>query len=53
MKIAIRGNVLAAWSPGFELMLKQIKSPVIIDGRNIFSRELVESMGFTYYGIGK
>jgi len=41
------------WSPDFELMLKQMKSPVIVDGRNVFSRELVESLGFTYYGIGK
>jgi UDPglucose 6-dehydrogenase len=41
------------WSPDFELMLKQMKSPVIIDGRNIFDREQVESLGFTYYGIGK
>jgi len=41
------------WSPDFELMLKQMKSPVIIDGRNIFDREQLESLGFTYYGIGK
>ena len=41
------------WSPDFELMLKQMKSPVIIDGRNIFDREQLESHGFTYYGIGK
>ena len=41
------------WSPDFELMLKQMKSPVIIDGRNVFNREHIESLGFTYYGIGK
>jgi UDPglucose 6-dehydrogenase len=41
------------WSPDFELMLKQMKSPVIVDGRNIFDRAQVESLGFTYYGIGK
>ena len=41
------------WSPDFELMLKQMKSPVIVDGRNIFDREQIESLGFTYYGIGK
>jgi UDPglucose 6-dehydrogenase len=41
------------WSPDFELMLKQMKSPVIIDGRNIYDRAQIESMGFTYYGIGK
>ena len=41
------------WSPDFELMLKQMKSPVIIDGRNVFNRKHIESLGFTYYGIGK
>jgi UDPglucose 6-dehydrogenase len=41
------------WSPDFELMLKQMKSPVIIDGRNVFNREHIESLGFTYYGVGK
>ncbi len=41
------------WSPDFELMLKQMKSPVIIDGRNIYEREQIEALGFSYYGIGK
>jgi UDPglucose 6-dehydrogenase len=41
------------WSPDFELMLKQMKEPVIIDGRNVYNREQVESLGFVYYGIGK
>lgn len=41
------------WTPDFELMLKQMKSPVIIDGRNIYERDQLESLGFTYYGIGK
>ncbi len=40
-------------SPDFELMLRQMKSPVIVDGRNVFDRKQVESMGFTYYGVGK
>jgi UDPglucose 6-dehydrogenase len=41
------------WSPDFELMYKQMNSPVIVDGRNIYDREQVEAFGFTYYGIGK
>ena len=41
------------WSPDFELMKKQMKSPVIIDGRNIFSRELIEDKEFTYYSVGR
>ncbi|UCH40815.1 MAG: UDP-glucose/GDP-mannose dehydrogenase family protein, partial [Gammaproteobacteria bacterium] len=41
------------WSPDFDLMLKQMKSPVIVDGRNVYNREQIESFGFTYYGIGR
>ena len=41
------------WSPEFELMLQQMSSPVIIDGRNIYDRGQIEALGFTYYGIGK
>ena len=40
-------------SPDFDLMRKQMKSPVIVDGRNVYDRDQIESMGFTYYGIGK
>ena len=53
MKIAVWGNELTAWSSYFELMLKQMKSPVFVDGCNIFSRELVEILDLTCYGIGK
>ncbi len=41
------------WSPDFELMCKLMKTPVIVDGRNVYNREQVESFGFTYYGIGR
>ena len=41
------------WSPDFELMLKQMASPVIIDGRNIYDRKHIESLGFTYYSVGR
>jgi UDPglucose 6-dehydrogenase len=41
------------WSPDFGLIMKQVKSPVIVDGRNVFKRALIESLGFTYYGVGK
>ena len=41
------------WSPDFELMRKQMKTPVIVDGRNVYQREQVESLGFTYYGVGR
>jgi UDPglucose 6-dehydrogenase len=41
------------WSPDFEVMKKQMKSPVIVDGRNVYNREQIESLGFTYYSIGR
>ncbi len=41
------------WSPDFDLMLRQMKHPVIVDGRNVYNRAQVESLGFVYYGIGK
>jgi UDPglucose 6-dehydrogenase len=31
---------------------KLMKTPVIVDGRNIFSAPRMREMGFTYYGIG-
>jgi UDPglucose 6-dehydrogenase len=41
------------WSPDYEAMTEQMRAPVIIDGRNVFSPELVKSLGFTYYGVGR
>lgn len=41
------------WSPDFELMKKQMKRPLIIDGRNIFNRAVIEDQGFTYYSVGR
>ena len=37
------------WDKVHDLM----KTPVIFDGRNIYDRELLESKGFTYFGIGR
>jgi len=39
-------------SPDFWEMKKVMKNPVVIDGRNVFNRDLLERQGFTYYGIG-
>ncbi len=36
------------------LHLKEtMKTPIIIDGRNVFIQEIVKKIGFTYLGIGK
>lgn len=40
-------------SPDYESMLERMQAPLIIDGRNLLSKELAESLGFTYYGIGR
>ena len=40
-------------SPDFELIRDTLKTPVIIDGRNQYQPDLVESYGIAYYGIGR
>jgi UDPglucose 6-dehydrogenase len=34
-------------------MKRELKQPVIFDGRNIYNPDFVEQMGFTYYSIGR
>ncbi|MCU0249060.1 MAG: UDP-glucose/GDP-mannose dehydrogenase family protein [Vicinamibacterales bacterium] len=49
--------VLTEWNefrePDFAKMRKLMKSPIVFDGRNIYSRELMRANGFTYYSIGR
>ena len=40
------------WAPDFQRMKELMASPVIVDGRNLYDRPLIESMDFTYYAIG-
>lgn len=37
----------------FVKIKKIMKSPIVADGRNIYNREGLEKLGFTYEGIGK
>ena len=39
--------------PDFARMRKLMRSPVIFDGRNLFTPEQMKSNGFTYYSIGR
>ena len=39
--------------PDFARMRKLIRSPVIFDGRNIYSPAQMKEQGFTYYSIGR
>jgi len=41
------------WAPDFERLKQDMKQAVIIDGRNIWSPEVVRRRGITYYAIGR
>ena len=49
--------VLTEWStyqrPDFDTIKALLKQPVVIDGRNIYNPERMQSMGFTYHSIGR
>src|SRR5581483_1664425 len=39
--------------PDFARMRRLLKTPVIFDGRNIYSPEHMKAQGFTYYSVGR
>ncbi len=39
--------------PDFAKMRKLMRTPVIFDGRNIYSKETMRTHGFTYFSIGR
>lgn len=49
--------VVTEWSafrsPDFELIHRELASPVIFDGRNLYEPERLTARGFTYYAIGR
>jgi UDPglucose 6-dehydrogenase len=38
--------------PDFEAVKAALRTPVIFDGRNIYSRATLEKLGFEYFGVG-
>jgi len=40
-------------SPDFSLLMKELKEPIIFDGRNLYEPEDMRSLGFEYYGVGR
>lgn len=40
-------------SPDFDTIKNQLKTPTIFDGRNIYDPSTMQSLGFTYYAIGR
>jgi UDPglucose 6-dehydrogenase len=49
--------VVTEWNtfrePDYALMRERMRSPVVFDGRNIYSPEQMRSLGFTYFSIGR
>jgi UDPglucose 6-dehydrogenase len=49
--------VVTEWNefrePNFAKMRQLLKSPVVFDGRNIYSPEHMRALGFTYFSIGR
>jgi UDPglucose 6-dehydrogenase len=39
--------------PDFNRMRKLMRTPIIFDGRNIYSPEQMKNLGFTYYSVGR
>ena len=39
--------------PDFGRMRTLMRTPVVFDGRNLFTREQMRAEGFTYYSIGR
>jgi UDPglucose 6-dehydrogenase len=49
--------VVTEWNefrePDYEKMKRLMRSPVVFDGRNIYSPEHMRALGFTYFSIGR
>jgi UDPglucose 6-dehydrogenase len=49
--------VVTEWNefrePDFGKMRRLLTSPVVFDGRNIYSPEQMRALGFTYFAIGR
>jgi UDPglucose 6-dehydrogenase len=40
-------------SPDFDNLKKQLKTPVVFDGRNLYDPAMMKKLGFRYYAIGR
>ncbi len=43
----------AYWGPDWDDLKAAMRTPLILDGRNIYDPAYVTRQGFTYYGIGR
>jgi UDPglucose 6-dehydrogenase len=57
LKDAVALIVVTEWkiflSPDFDQLKREMKTPVIFDGRNLYDPGLLIKAGFEYYGIGR
>ncbi|WKK75643.1 UDP-glucose/GDP-mannose dehydrogenase family protein [Marivirga salinae] len=40
-------------TPDFNIIKKELKDPLILDGRNLYEVEQMKELGFTYFSIGR
>ena len=49
--------IITEWNdfcrPDFERIKRQMKSPIIFDGRNLYQPKKMKALGFEYYSIGR
>lgn len=58
---AVRGAdalaIVTEWpqfrSPDFDMLRERLRQPVIFDGRNLYSPDVMKDKGFRYFGIGR
>jgi UDPglucose 6-dehydrogenase len=58
---AVRGAdalaIVTEWhefrSPDFDWLKRELRQPVVFDGRNIYNPQLMRQLGFQYYAIGR
>ena len=43
----------AYWQPDWRALREDMRTPVVFDGRNIYTPERVRAAGFAYHGIGR
>ncbi|MBB6520974.1 nucleotide sugar dehydrogenase [Pseudoteredinibacter isoporae] len=41
------------FSPDYQTMRDAMNTALVIDGRNVFDKKLIEELGFSYYGVGR
>jgi UDPglucose 6-dehydrogenase len=51
--VAVMTEWLVYRNPDFERVLKLVRRPLLIDGRNLYDPDRMATLGFEYHGIGR